>query len=322
MASLYALIAIVGVVWVPFINGALQCGSAKVREGGCPEFYDTIIRHIGGADEAACAMECQSEDTCVGFVLSKSTTPGCWLFKAGCTQGGNLDKYEYFDFHRCSCLDSLCKNDATCTEAGFGVQCKCTGGWEGETCSERYCPKELGYCLRSDGKDQNSGVVKKNSLDGKTKERQDSCLEECRAYPGATGCEVIWDRSNRGCYVHTKDVARGNGKDKYSCWAFGQCQDMVANGGKFCPKEAGYCVKNNGKDQNSGVVKLNKIDGNTQNAQEECLSLCQAHPGATGCEIIWSLGSRGCYAHTKEVARGNGKNNHSCWVFSSCVQSN
>ena len=42
---------------------------------------------------------------------------------------------------------------------------------------------------------------------------------------------------------------------------------MVANGGKFCPKEAGYCVKSNGKDQNSGVVKLNSIDGNRQNAQ-------------------------------------------------------
>ena len=77
--------------------------------------------------------------------------------------------------------------------------------------------------MTGSGADQNSGVIKLNSLDGDTRERQEECLKLCQAYDGATGCEVIWDRSSRGCYVHTQDVARGNGLDNYQCWVFSSC---------------------------------------------------------------------------------------------------
>ena len=85
-----------------------------------------------------------------------------------------------------------------------------------------------------------------------------------------------------------------------------------------CPKEKGFCVTSNGHDQNSGVIKKNSLDGNTLQRQEECLKLCLAHPGATGCEVIWNQGNRGCYVHTKPVARGNGVNKHYCWILSKC----
>ena len=77
--------------------------------------------------------------------------------------------------------------------------------------------------MTASGADQNSGVKQLNSLDGNTREMQEECLELCRAEVGATGCEVIWDRSSRGCYVHTEDVARGNGYDNYQCWVFSSC---------------------------------------------------------------------------------------------------
>jgi hypothetical protein len=34
--------------------------------------------------------------------------------------------------------------------------------------------------------------------------------QACQAYTAATGCEVVWDLGNRGCYIHTKEIAKGN----------------------------------------------------------------------------------------------------------------
>ena len=92
---------------------------------------------------------------------------------------------------------------------------------------EPVCPKERGYCVTSSGRDQNSGVKKLNNLDGDTLERQEQCLKLCRSVPGVTGCEVIWDQGNRGCYAHTQDVARGNGEARHACWVFSKCKGMV-----------------------------------------------------------------------------------------------
>ena len=87
-----------------------------------------------------------------------------------------------------------------------------------------------------------------------------------------------------------------------------------------CPKESGYCVLSNGADQNSGVIKVNSVDGNTQGAQAECLKHCHARKDATGCEVIWSQGNRGCYIHTQTIAKGNNVPRHFCWVFSKCSE--
>ena len=89
---------------------------------------------------------------------------------------------------------------------------------------------------------------------------------------------------------------------------------------KNCPVEKGFCVKANGGDQNSGVKKLNALDGNTPERQQTCLDLCKGENGATGCEVIWDQGNRGCYVHTQEIARGNGVDRHECWVFSKCAE--
>ena len=68
-----------------------------------------------------------------------------------------------------------------------------------------------------------------------------------------------------------------------------------------CPMEPGYCVKADGHDQNHRVIKVNNHDGDTEQRQKECLQACLQKVGATGCEVIWHQGNRGCYIHTQEV---------------------
>ena len=85
------------------------------------------------------------------------------------------------------------------------------------------CPKEIGYCVQENGQDQNTGVIKKSSLNGNTIDAQEQCLELCKQTVDATGCEMIWDQHNSGCYVHTREIAKGNGLDKHFCWVFSNC---------------------------------------------------------------------------------------------------
>ena len=93
---------------------------------------------------------------------------------------------------------------------------------------------------------------------------------------------------------------------------------FISVSGVGCPTEKGFCVKRNGHDQNLGVKKINSLDGNTPARQQQCLEFCRGTGGATGCEVIWDNERRGCYAHTQEIARGNGQEGHKCWVFSKC----
>ena len=92
-------------------------------------------------------------------------------------------------------------------------------------------------------------------------------------------------------------------------------QDDDADGSIFGAEQAGFCVNEDNQDVNSGVVRLR--GGNFKTAAEhlECLELCGAYAGATGCETIWGQGNRGCYVHTShEIAKGNGQARHSCWL--------
>jgi len=93
---------------------------------------------------------------------------------------------------------------------------------------ETTCPVEKGFCVLPDGSDQNNGVIKINSVDGNTDAAQEVCLAACQAYGGATGCEVIWDQGNRGCYVMTDTVDHGNNNDRHLCWVFSKCGDDYA----------------------------------------------------------------------------------------------
>jgi len=84
--------------------------------------------------------------------------------------------------------------------------------------------------------------------------------------------------------------------------------------------EAGFCATSSGADQNSGVVQLNDIEGDTTAAQETCLALCRAYSVTwTGCEVAWGSNQRGCYVHTEEVSHGNGAGSYACWVAATCA---
>ena len=87
------------------------------------------------------------------------------------------------------------------------------------------CPRELGFCVKSTGLDQNSGVQKIDSNDEDTLERQEQCLISCKSVTGATGCEVIWGERHSGCYAHTQEIASGNGVGRHYCWVFSKCNE-------------------------------------------------------------------------------------------------
>ena len=169
--------------------------------------------------------------------------------------------------------------------------------------------KQDGFCVRRDGGDQNHGVHKLKGGDWKA--NHEECLAECAKVPGVTGCEMIWDQGNRGCYAHTSEVARGNGVVRHSCYL----------PKKFGEGEKGYCIKHDGGDQNSGVIKLDggdytdfSHDPGHKKKIRDCLGRCGSWKGATGCEMIWKQGNKGCYVHTKEISRGNNVDRHSCYL--------
>lgn len=168
---------------------------------------------------------------------------------------------------------------------------------------------EQGFCVLDNGADQNAGVIKLDSGNGNSVERQMQCYQQCAEYAQSnrvTGCELIFDQGNQGCYVHTAEIARGNGVARHHCWVF---------------PETGFCVRADGSDQNNGVIKLDALDGNSATRQAQCYEECANYERAqgieiTGCELIWNQGNRGCYVHTDVVARGNGVGNHFCWIKS------
>merc|ERR1712195_82818 len=74
-----------------------------------------------------------------------------------------------------------------------------------------------GFCM-SNAIDQNNGVTKLEggNYEGNTKEAQ--CLAQCKEHSADwTGCEVIWDQGNAGCYVHTEHVNYANSVARHKC---------------------------------------------------------------------------------------------------------
>ena len=53
------------------------------------------------------------------------------------------------------------------------------------------CPKEKGICVDSNGRDQNDGQIKLNSIRGDTEEKEMSCFNLCLQQKDVTGCQVI-----------------------------------------------------------------------------------------------------------------------------------
>jgi len=85
---------------------------------------------------------------------------------------------------------------------------------------------QKGFCVLSNNRDQNSGVKLLEAgdfLDKKFEKDEDKvahCLHLCACHKEdpVTGCEMIWNQSNRGCYVHTDFIAKGNGVERHSCY--------------------------------------------------------------------------------------------------------
>jgi hypothetical protein len=75
-----------------------------------------------------------------------------------------------------------------------------------------------GFCVTHNNNDQNSGVTKLDGGDYEGNTREAQCLAQCKEHSADwTGCEVIWDQNNKGCYVHTEHVNSANNVDKHKC---------------------------------------------------------------------------------------------------------
>ena len=77
-----------------------------------------------------------------------------------------------------------------------------------------------GLCVDAQGKDVSKGVLKiKNVANEYSRYVENDCLHSCLSYTKAkvTGCEYIWKQSNRGCYIHTLSIVKGNGLANHKC---------------------------------------------------------------------------------------------------------
>jgi len=168
------------------------------------------------------------------------------------------------------------------------------------------CPIEKGFCVQPNGRDQNSGVIKVSSVNGNTKEAQKKCLAACRARKGATGCEVIWDQGNRGCYIHTKPVARGNKRPRHMCWVFSKCKGKCPAGYQYTSKDI------------DGKGKSWSFPGK---GVQKCAAVCNRRRGCTGFEYNWKGNERykcGTYTGGKSNLKGRRTGGHTNW--NTCVK--
>jgi len=93
--------------------------------------------------------------------------------------------------------------------------------------------RRQGFCVNSNGLDVNESATNlAPDWDIWTEEDIRCCLRIC--YQGAirskldpastshsnvTGCEIIWNQPNKGCYVHQSlEITQGNGEPRHLCW--------------------------------------------------------------------------------------------------------
>lgn len=86
-----------------------------------------------------------------------------------------------------------------------------------EGCLENGWKPLKGFCMGLDNRDQNSGVL---AHPNKTL-AEEECLTWCRAYEGATGCEM---KADDQCFVHTAPIMKASGNAAYRCWLFPQTE--------------------------------------------------------------------------------------------------
>ena len=89
----------------------------------------------------------------------------------------------------------------------------------------RSCYKERGICANNNGLHVRYGMKTLDRLDVHTSNREDDCLRKCSYVAGVTGCELIWNSKDAGCYAHTAIyITQGNGEGGHACWVFSKCR--------------------------------------------------------------------------------------------------
>ena len=74
--------------------------------------------------------------------------------------------------------------------------------------------------MTSDGTAQKNGTHLIGEYNSTTHEGRMKCLRHCQLYTKVTACEIF---QTGKCFIHTKDVSRGSGVGKASCWPFSKC---------------------------------------------------------------------------------------------------
>lgn len=78
-----------------------------------------------------------------------------------------------------------------------------------------------GFCVDRRNRDVDNGQVKLREGDFTTKEKRRECLLLCEEYEKSTGCEIIFNQGNKGCYAHTSPlIDHGNGRENHICFTF------------------------------------------------------------------------------------------------------
>jgi len=113
-------------------------------------------------------------------------------------------------------------SDGSVTRDGWKICFSANGGGGGggggapPSNPSRFGSRQNGYCVLSNGRDQNSQVTRSSSSFANS--NSGGCLNWCETQSGLTGCEYIWGQRNRGCYAHRATVSRGNGVSRHYCW--------------------------------------------------------------------------------------------------------
>lgn len=178
--------------------------------------------------------------------------------------------------------------------------------------TELLLPTMRGYCLDSSGNDQNTGVVQIYGGDfGPDESLQMDCLDRCNkasAVRRITGCEAIWWQNNRGCYIHTKEIAFSRNNDRHSCWI----ATPVSSSATY-QEQAGYCLdpdnQNTGWRYRTYLGILSKTD---------CFAKCKEHDeiNASACQLDKHSGACFIYDYAQQwiAGAGSGDSGNTCWL--------
>ena len=229
-------------------------------------------------------------------------------------------------------VDALKFNDGTCSYSTKKYVCSYNNGSSLES-SQQHAPGSCSYTAV-----YNKGCNDYIHMDDQNTygiQGGQTTLEQCAAaikkFNGKNGCKgskYFFYENGKYCNCPKDDCttspnnnAGGPGQlyeftdsSQTNCGDIPETEQHNVNRDGFNPMENGFCIKEDGGDQNAGVIKLNSLDINTAERRENCLDLCEATSGYTGCEGIWNQANRGCYVHTDAVSRGNNAGNHVCWI--------